>query len=177
MISKNIEKVFNNQIGVEEQSARIYMAMASWCEVNGFPGASKYLYVHSDEERMHQTRLMTYINTRGGYAVLPKLDLPEAVYKSLTEVFEHILKHEEFVTSCINKMLDVTMKEKDYTSANFLQWYVNEQIEEEASAREVLDMIKLAGGDKGGMFHIDKDLAAKSVIRQAALIAAKQTGA
>lgn len=159
MISKKIEKALNDQIKLEEQSSRIYMAMASWCEANGYAGAASFLFTHSDEERMHMTKLLGYVNDKGGHALLQELEIPHNEFKSLQHVFEEILKHEELVTASINKIYDLTLKEKDYTTGQFLQWYIMEQIEEEALFSGILDKFRLAGDQKGGLFHIDKELA------------------
>lgn len=159
MITKKIEKALNDQIKLEEQSSRIYMAMASWCEKGGFQGASAFLFKHSDEERIHMTKMLGYLNDKGGHAILQQLDMPENNFKSLQHVFEEILKHEELVTASINKIYDLTLKEKDYTTGQFLQWYIMEQIEEESLFRGILDKFRLAGNEKGGLFHIDKELA------------------
>jgi ferritin len=158
MISKKVEEAINVQIKNEEHSSRIYMAMASWCETNGYRGAADFLYKQSDEERMHMLKFIKYLNDRGGYAVLAGLELPASEYKSLRDVFDHVLSHEEFITASINKLYEVSLNEKDYTTGNFLQWYINEQIEEESTVNGILDRMKLLGDDKAGMFHIDKEL-------------------
>ncbi|MBE0636983.1 MAG: ferritin [Bacteroidales bacterium] len=159
MISKRLEQAINDQIKVEEQSSRIYMAMASWCEVKGLPGAAKFLYTHSDEERMHQLKFVHFLNTRGGHAVLQAVEQPAAEYKSVEELFDHVLKHEQFVTRKINDLVDICLEEKDHTTNNFLQWFVTEQIEEESLVQDVVDKIKLVGESKVGNFHIDMYLA------------------
>ena len=158
MLNKKVEKALINQIQLEEQSSRIYMAMASWCEVSGFSGAAKFLYTHSDEERMHMTKLIKYVNDKGGHAILQSLDVPGNTYKNLLDVFEQILKHEEFVTESINKLYEIAFKEKDYTTSQFLQWYIEEQIEEESTFKGILDKFRLAGNETGGLFHLDKEL-------------------
>ena len=158
MLNKKVEKALINQIQLEEQSSRIYMAMASWCEVSGFPGAASFLYAHSDEERMHMSKLIKYVNDKGGHATLQALEVPGATYKSLLDVFEQILKHEEFVTESINKLYEIAFKERDYTTSQFLQWYIEEQIEEESTFKGILDKFRLAGNQTGGLFHLDKEL-------------------
>lgn len=158
MLNKKVEKALINQIQLEEQSSRIYMAMASWCEVSGFSGAAKFLYTHSDEERMHMTKLIKYVNDKGGHAILQSLDVPGNTYKSLLDVFEQILKHEEFVTESINKLYEIAFNVKDYTTSQFLQWYIEEQIEEESTFKGILDKFRLAGNETGGLFHLDKEL-------------------
>lgn len=158
MISKKVEEAINVQIKNEEHSSRIYMAMASWCETNGYRGAADFLYKQSDEERMHMLKFIKYLNDRDGYAVLAGLEIPASEYKSLRDVFDHVLSHEEFITASINQLYEVSINEKDYTTGNFLQWYINEQIEEESTVKGILDRMKLVGEDKAGMFHIDKEL-------------------
>jgi ferritin len=168
MISKKVEKVIIKQIQNEEQSSRIYMAMASWCEVNGFQGAAKFLYAHSDEERLHQTKLIKYLNDKGGYGMLQSLEMPDSKYSSLLDIFEKILKHEQFITESINKLYETAFTEKDYTTGQFLQWYIMEQIEEESMFKGILDKFRLAGNEKGGLFMLDKELDALGAAKVAA---------
>ena len=165
MINKNVEKAINIQIRNEEHSSRIYMAMASWCEVNGFRGAADYLYKQSEEERFHMLKFIKYVNDRGGYALLSALETPGAEFASLHTVFEKVMKHEEFITNSINELYEIALIEKDYTTGNFLQWFINEQIEEESTVHGILDKMKLAGDEAGGMFHVDKDLAAMAAAK------------
>lgn len=160
MINKNVEKAINEQIIVEGFSSQLYLAMASWCETNGFQGAAKFLYKHTDEERMHMLKFVHYLNDRGGHAVIAALKAPPKDYKDIFFLFDEIMKHEEYVTSCINKLLEVTMKEKDFNTANFLQWFVMEQIEEESLFRGILDKFKMLGKEKSMFYLIDKELEA-----------------
>jgi len=164
MLKKKVEDALNEQIQLEEESSRVYMAMASWCESNGFPGAAQFLYKHSDEERMHQTKFIHYVNDRGGHALLKPLAEPGNAYKSLKDVFEQVLKHELHVTASINALYDLATREKDFTTGQFLQWYIMEQIEEESLVNGVLDKMNLAGDNKGGIFFIDKELAALGAV-------------
>lgn len=158
MIHESIETALNEQILVEAQSSHLYLAMGTWCEVQGFNGASKFLFLHSDEERMHMLKLLHFLNERGGQANIPALTAPKSTFNSLTEVFEALLAHEIKVSACINDLVEKTLDAKDYTTHNFLQWYVSEQIEEEGMARTILDKLKLIGNDKGGLYLFDTDL-------------------
>jgi len=160
MMNKNVEAAINEQIRREEFSSRLYLSMAIWCEANGFPGAAAFLYRQTDEERMHQLKFVHYVNDRGGKAALMALDKPVADFTSLLDVFQQVMKHEEYITASINELYGVTLEQKDYTTGNFLQWYINEQIEEEKTMSTILDKIRLVGEDKAGMFHIDKELSA-----------------
>jgi ferritin len=158
MLSPQVSKALNKQIELEGFSSQYYLSMASWAETQGLNGVSAFLYHHADEERMHMLKLIKFVNERGGHGVVPPLKQPPVTFKSVKSVFEEILKHEVKVTSDINGLVDATLKEKDYTTHNFLQWYVSEQIEEEALARQIVDKLKLIGDDKGGLYFFDRDL-------------------
>jgi len=132
--------------------------MAIWCESNGFPGAANFLYKHAEEERIHMLKLVHYVADRGGQAELMQLEQPEQKYASLLEVFGKIKEHEIYITESINSLYEVALNEREYTTANFLQWYITEQVEEESLFSTILDKMKLVGTDKAGMFHIDKEL-------------------
>jgi ferritin len=160
MIKEAVEKAIINQIKNEEHSSRLYLSMASWCQVNGYPGAAAFLFKQTDEERMHQLKFVHYLNDRNGYSKLLALDNPTAEYTSLLDVFEKVMTHEEFITASINDLYEVAINNKDYTTGNFLQWFINEQIEEERTMHGILDKMKLAGNEAGGLFHIDKELSA-----------------
>ena len=158
MIKPKVQSAINEQIKKEEYSSRLYLAMAIWCDVNGYPGASKFLYEHADEERMHMMKLVHYINERNGKAELMVIEKPTDEFDSLLDVFEKVMEHEVYITDAINSLYEVASNEKDYTTMNFLQWYITEQLEEETLFSTILDKIKLVGTDKAGMFHIDKEL-------------------
>jgi ferritin len=169
MISKNVEKAVNEQVKREEHSSRLYLAMASWAEQNGYPGAANWLYAQTEEERIHMLKLVHYLNDRGGKAVIPALEAPGGKYKTLLEVFHEVLKHEEFISASINELYAVCVAAKDYTTAHYLQWYINEQIEEESTVRSILDEIRLAGTERGGLFLMDKELASRAAAKRASL--------
>lgn len=158
MLKKSIEKALNRQIQVEAESSHFYLGMASWAEVKGFNGAAAFMYAHSDEERMHMLKLFKFVNERGGHAIAPALEKPVIDYKSLNDIFKELLDHEVKVTEEINGVVELCLKEKDYTTHNFMQWYVSEQIEEEALARTVMDRLNLIDGDTGGLYIFDRDL-------------------
>ena len=158
MISKKVETALNDQLKKEATSSQFYLAMASWAETQGFNGIATFLYTHSDEERMHMLKLVKFVNERGGVAIIPALDAPPVEFNSITYVFEELLNHEVMVTESINNVVDVCLNEKDYTTHNFMQWYVSEQIEEEALARTINDKLKMIGTDKGGLYLFDRDL-------------------
>ncbi len=158
MVSSIIEKALNQQIQIEAESSQIYLAMASWAENQGFEGVASFMYAHSDEERMHMLKLVKFINERGGHAQISQLAKPPVSYGSFKEMFQSLFDHEVMVSQKINDLVHITLEEKDYATHNFLQWYVAEQIEEEALARNILDKINLIGDDKGGLYLFDNDV-------------------
>lgn len=158
MLSKKIEQALNKQILIEAESSQFYLAMASWAETQGLNGTASFLYKHSDEERMHMLKLVHFVNERGGSAEIPALSMPPKSFKNLHHIFQSLLEHEVMVTEEINNVVDVCLKEKDYTTHNFMQWYVSEQIEEEGLARTIMDKLKMIGTDKGGLYLFDRDL-------------------
>lgn len=158
MLSKKMNTLLNKQIEIEGNASQIYLAMASWVEVQGYEGAAAFLYHHSDEEREHMLKLFKFVNERGGHAIVPTIKTPSTTFKSLGEIFESLLVHETKVSAEINKLVDACLSEKDYATHHFLQWYVEEQLEEERLARTVLDKFKLIGADKGGLYMLDREL-------------------
>lgn len=168
MLSKNVEKALNDQIAAEMMSSQYYLSMASWAETKGFNGVADFLYKQSDEERGHMLKLVKYVNERGGQAIVGSVGAQPKSFKSLTFVFEQLLKHEIGVSQQINELIAICLDERDYTTQNFLQWYVSEQIEEEALARTIMDKLRLIGNDKGGLYLFDRDISTIAVTSAAA---------
>ena len=158
MLSERMQSVLNKQIRIEAESSQIYLSMASYAEQKGLEGTAEFMYEASDEERMHMLKMFKYINERGGHAKVTELDGPDLEFGSIKEMFETLFNHEVFVSKSINELVHITLEEKDYATHNFLQWYVAEQIEEEAQARTILDKINLIGDDKGGLYLFDNDI-------------------
>lgn len=158
MLTPTIQTHLNRQVHLEAESSQLYLSMASWAETQGLSGVAAFLYVHADEERMHMLKLIKFINERGGKAIIPAISEPMHEFESIPSVFESILNHEIKVTFEINRLVDACLSEKDYTTHNFLQWYVSEQIEEEALARRIMDKLKLIGTDKGSLYLFDREL-------------------
>lgn len=158
MLKDKMHEALNKQIKLEAESSQIYLGMASWAETKGLNGIADFLYGHADEERMHMLKLIRYVNERGGHAIIPTLEGPKNEYDSVNEVFETFLNHEISVSAQIDDLVGLAFEERDYSTHNFLQWYVAEQIEEESLARTVLDKLTLIGDDKGGFYMFDRDL-------------------
>ncbi|CAG0926192.1 unnamed protein product, partial [Notodromas monacha] len=142
--------------------------MACWAEVQGLEGVAQFMYAQSDEERVHMLKLIKYVNERGGHAQITALSAPKTTYGTLNEMFEELYAHELFVSQSINELVGVTFEQKDYATHNFIQWYVAEQIEEEAQAKTILDKIKMIGDDKGGLYLFDRDIQTMTVVSAAA---------
>jgi len=153
-LNKKVEKIINKQIDKEGYSSQLYLRMAAWAEAEGFNGTSQFLY----EEREHMLKLIKFLNERGGNVIIPSVEIGKEKFKTLKEVFSLLLSHELSVTEAINEVVHVCLEEKDYTTHNFIQWYVAEQLEEEALARSILDKLKLVGEDTGGLYLFDRDL-------------------
>ena len=156
MIKKKIEDICNRQIEREGFSSILYIAMASWAENKGYPGIALWLYSQAEEEKLHMLKFIKYINERGGKAIIPAFKKPVAEFKSVENVFTEVLKHEEFITDSINEIVGLTLEEKDFNTNNFLQWFVFEQVEEETSARTILDKVRLVGTNN--MYQFDRDI-------------------
>jgi len=159
MLSKKMQDALNDQVKIEAQSSQVYLAMASWAEIQpGIDNVTEFFYRHSEEERMHMLKLVHFVNERGGFAMIPALEQPSLTYPSINHAFKELLKHEIMVSESINNLVDISLKEKDYATNNFLQWYVAEQIEEEALARIMNDKLELIGEDKSGLYLFDRDI-------------------
>ena len=155
MLPKKVEDILNVQVDKEGYSSHLYLAMASWAENQGLGGIADWLYEQSEEERVHMLKLVKYINERDGQAKIIAVKEPPAEFGSVQEMFEKVLEHERYVTASINEIVQVCIDENDHTTHNWIQWFVTEQIEEEASVKAILDKLKLAGGH---LYMFDRDI-------------------
>lgn len=161
MLSKTVQDALNKQLKHEAMSSQVYLAMASWADIQpGLQGVTEFFYAQSEEERQHMLRIMMYINERGGFGVVPALEQPIVTFPSLTKLFEEFLKNEVGVSEAINEIVHLALQEKDYATHNFLQWYVAEQIEEERLARTLNEKLEMIGGDRSGLYLFDRDIVA-----------------
>lgn len=155
MLKKSVEDILVTQIEKEAYSSNLYLSMASWAETNGFEGVSKWMYAQAEEEKMHMLKFMKFVNERGGKAVIPAVKQPPTNYKNVQNVFETTLEHERYITASINEIVGVCLDEKDFTTHNWIQWFVTEQTEEEASVMAIIDKLKLLDGHNLYMFDRD----------------------
>jgi len=163
MLSKTIQAALNEQIAQENYGSNYYLAMAAWCDKSALKGSAKFMYSHAEQERGHMMKLFRYIIDTGGSALVAAVKAPPAEYKNIQEMFELTLKHEKQMTKAINSLVDLCLQEKDYSTFNFLQWYVAEQHEEENQFNRILDLLKITGVDGKGVFFADKEIGSYSV--------------
>jgi ferritin len=161
MISKKIQEAFNAQINAELFSAYLYMSMAAYFDNKNLSGFANWMKVQTQEEMTHAQKFYDFIIERGGRAEMRAIDKPKSDWESTKSVFEETYKHEQHVTALINDLVDLSLAEKDHAAYNFLQWFVNEQVEEEASADEILQKLIMIGDFGPGVYMMDKDLAAR----------------
>lgn len=174
-LAEEVEAKLNQQVKMEGISSFYYLTMASWCEKNGYLKSAEFLYHHSEEEKLHMMKLIRYINEVGGYALAPEIKNLKYEYDSLRDVYEHVLEHEVAVTNAINGLFDYCFQKKDFITMQFMQWYVNEQREEESLARRILEIFDIIGEAGQGLWLIDQEI---GNIHQALLAqAAQQAGA
>ena len=158
MLSKKMEAALNKQIELEAYASFLYLSMASWCDQEGLEGCQKFMYRQSEEEREHMMRIFNYVNELDGHALVPAVKRPPTKFKSVQNMFKMVYSHEQKVTKAIHELVALSHEEKDHTSFNFLQWYVEEQREEEVLMRSILDRIKLIGGGPQSLYYIDKEI-------------------
>ncbi len=156
MLSKIVEEILNVQIEKEDYSSQLYLSMASWAENKGFEGVSTWLYSQAEEERVHMLKLVKYVNERDGVAAIPGIKKPPADFQDIFVAFDQVLAHEKFISGLINEIVAVCIAEKDYTTQNWIQWFVTEQIEEESSVKAIIDKLNLLG--KNNLYMFDRDI-------------------
>lgn len=161
MLSKKMEQALNDQINAEYFSSYLYLSMSAYFEAENLPGFAHWMSKQALEERVHALKIFGYINERGGRVILKGIKAPETQWKSALDVFQASYKHEQLVTSLINKLVDQAIKEKDHATDAFLQWFVNEQVEEEASASAIVEKLKMVKNAPGGLFMLDRELGAR----------------
>jgi ferritin len=158
MISKTMEAALNKQIELEAYASFLYLSMASWCDKESLNGCAAFMHRQSDEERAHMLKIFHYIAEIDGHALTPGIAQPPHEFESVHHLFEQVYAHEQKVTKSIHHLVDMCNKEDDYTTLNFLQWYIMEQREEEALMRSILDKLKLIGNGPMSLYYIDKEI-------------------
>ncbi|MCY3022754.1 MAG: ferritin [Planctomycetota bacterium] len=159
MLSKKLQEAINEQIKHEFYSAYLYLAMAAHCESVNLPGFAKWLKVQSHEEWTHGMKFYDFLVDRGARVVLLGIPQPPAAYKGMLEMFEEVLAHEKKVTALINRLYELALQEKDYPAQVMLQWFINEQVEEEKSASLVVEQLKMVSEKGGALLYLDRHMA------------------
>lgn len=163
MLSKKLEQAINKQINAEIYSSYLYESMAAYYESINLKGFAHWMYVQALEEKTHARRFFNYVNDRGGRITLMTIAAPPVKWKDPTEPFKDAYAHEQKVTALINNIVNISIAEKDHLTTNMLQWFVNEQVEEESSALDIYQKLKLLGGRGDGLFILDKDVGARVI--------------
>ncbi|TKJ42166.1 ferritin [candidate division LCP-89 bacterium B3_LCP] len=158
MLKKKIENALNKHLNAELYSSYLYLSMAAYFHSQNLNGFANWMQVQAQEEMIHVMKFYSYINDRGGQIKMMPIEGPPTQWKSSLDVFEGVYKHEQLVTSLIHKLVDLAVAEKDRALQSFLQWFVDEQVEEEASADDVVQQLKLAGTTGPGLFMLDREL-------------------
>jgi ferritin len=162
MISKNIQTALNKQLNAEYYSSYFYLSMSAYFEANDLQGFAKWFRMQADEEYAHAMKIFDYVYQVGGEVALQKIDGPKTKWNSFLEVFKDTFVHEQKVTKSINTIVDLAQKEKDHATVNFLQWFVGEQVEEEATAQQNVKRMEMIGDSKSGLFMLDNELGSRT---------------
>ena len=161
MLSEKLTQALSNQVNAEYYSAYLYLSMSAAADKLGLKGVSSWLFVQAQEEMAHGTHMFQYILERGATPSFAAIDQPPAAFADAHEIFEMVLSHEQKVTASINAIATLAMQESDHACYQFMMWYVNEQVEEESSASDVLDRLRLIGDNDGLLLTLDSELAAR----------------
>ncbi len=164
MICDKLKDAINAQINAEMYSSYLYLSMSSWFEKKSLKGCASWMKIQAQEELCHAMIFYNYLIERGGVVELDVIDKPKYDWNDVLDVFEHVYRHETHVTCLINDLMTCAIEEKDHASAAFLQWFVTEQVEEEAAAEEIIAKLKLIGSDTAGLFAINGELAARTFV-------------
>ncbi len=161
MISQTLQKAINHQINRELFSEYYYLSMASYFNSVGLSGFENFFLVQVEEERFHAMKMYRFLNERGGRVYLQEIEAPKTEFKSPLEIFTLALEHEQLVSKLINNLMDLAIKENDHAAVNHLNWFVDEQVEEEASMETILNKLKLIGGEGHGLLMLDNELGSR----------------
>lgn len=158
MLKEKILKILNKQVNEELYSSYLYLSMSNYFTALNFDGFAKWMRIQSQEEYQHAMKIYDFILQRDSKASLLKIEAPKAVWKSPLDAFQETLKHEQHISNCINNIVNLSIQEKDHATTQFFQWFVGEQVEEEAIASAILEKLKMIGDTKSGLFMLDREL-------------------
>jgi len=158
MLKEKVLQSINQQINNEYHSAFLYLSMSAWFQGKGLPGFSNWMFIQYQEELTHGNKFFKYVHERGSQVVLKPIAEVASDFESVIDIFEKTIAHERFITDSINKIQDVAIAESDHATQSFLKWFIDEQVEEEANAQEILDTLKLINGQGNGIFMLDREM-------------------
>ncbi len=159
MLTQSMTEKLNNQVNLEFYSSNLYLQMSAWSAHEGLEGCATFFKAHAAEEMGHMQKLFDYILMTGGMPKLGAIEQPTAEFGSIRDVFEQTLNHEKYITKQINGLVETAFENKDFSTFQFLQWYVGEQHEEEALFQSIIDKIDLIGDERKGLFFLDREIA------------------
>ncbi len=164
MISEKMEKAINDQINAEMWSAYLYLSMSAYFLDQNLSGFANWMKVQYQEEVSHAMKFFGYLAERGGRVTLKPISEVPVEWSGPVEIFEETLKHERHVTSLINNLMNIAFDERDHASVSFLQWFIDEQVEEESNADEILKQLRMIGDQKHGIFFLDRELGSRTFV-------------
>jgi ferritin len=161
MLSKKLQDAINEQINKEFFSEYLYLSMAAYCQQNDLDGVANYYHVQAQEEHFHAMKFFNFVIDKGGKVILTAINAPKTNFSSVVDTFEETQKHEQFVTKSINDLMALATQENDYAVVSFLKWFIDEQVEEEATVTKLLGKLKMIDGKGEGLLMLDKELLAR----------------
>jgi ferritin len=167
MLPDKIEKALNEQINAEFYSAYLYLSMSAYLNDISLTGFAAWTRAQYEEEMFHAMKMYDFVLERGGKISLKAIETPKHEWKDIIDVFEDILAHEQKITGLINNLVSMAIDERDHATVNFLQWFVDEQVEEEANVSDLLAQLKLVGGNGSGLFMLDREAAQRKFVKPA----------
>lgn len=164
MLKEKMLNALNEQINAEQYSALLYLSMSAWFEDKGLPGFANWMYVQYQEELTHANKIFKYVTERSGKAEVKAIEQVDTEFDGIIDVVEKTLAHEQKVTGLINNLVDIATEERDHATQSFLQWFVDEQVEEEANVQDILDTLKLIDGQGNGIFMLDREMRQRTFV-------------
>lgn len=161
MLKEKMEQALNEQINKEIYSSYLYLSMSAYAQTLGLPGVANWMKIQAQEELTHANKFFDYIHERNGRVILKPIEAVDNEFGNVVQLYERVLQHEEMVTSLINNLVDISIELSDHATRSMLMWFVDEQVEEEATVKEIIDNLKMVDGKGQGLFMIDKELAAR----------------
>jgi len=164
MLNKRMEDELNKQIVAEMFSSNLYLSMSSYFESINLRGFANWMRIQAEEEMAHMMKFYTYILDRGGRAIIGSIDAPKNDWDNIISIFDEVFAHEQKITGLINNLLKIAREENDFATENFLQWFISEQVEEEANVSEILEQLKMVDGKGAGLFMLDRELKSRKFV-------------